>query len=270
MLNIFGIVNITEDSFSDGGLYLETEKAVDHCKKMAASGADVLDIGAASSHPDSKNVSSEEEISRIAAVLHHIRDLKIKISIDSYQPDVQKFAISEGVDFLNDIQGFPFVEIYDTLAEAKCGLIIMHSIQRLGRAAKTETDPEKLLDEILAFFEERVNALSKAGVDKKRMILDPGMGFFLGNNPESSLVVLKNLKQIKHEFHLPVMVSVSKKSFLGMLTKREVMERGPATLAAELYASLHGADYIRTHDVAALKDAYRVWKAINEMPVPEL
>ena len=270
MLKIFGIVNITEDSFSDGGLYLETERAVDHCGKLAKAGVDVIDLGAASSHPDSKNVSTEEEISRLAAVIHHIRDLKIKVSIDTFQPEVQKFAVSQNVDYINDIQGFPYIEIYDTLASAKCHLIVMHSIQRLGRATRTQSDPEKLLDEILAFFEERVGALTKAGIDRKRIILDPGMGFFLGNNPESSLIVLKNLKQIKHEFHLPLMVSVSKKSFLGMLTKREVGERGPATLAAELYASLHGADFIRTHDVAALKDAYSVWKAINEKPVPEL
>jgi len=270
MLKIFGIVNITEDSFSDGGLYLETEKAVDHCKKLVKDGVDVLDLGAASSHPDSKDVSSAEEIERLAAVIHHIKNLGTKISIDSFQPEVQKFAVSEGVDYINDIQGFPFIEIYDTLAASECSLVVMHSIQRLGRAVKTESDPEKLLDEILAFFEERVSALTRAGIDKKRIILDPGMGFFLGSNPESSLIVLKNLKQIKHEFHLPLMVSVSKKSFLGMITKREVKDRGAATLAAELYAALHGADFIRTHDAAALKDAYGLWKAINNQPVPEL
>lgn len=270
MLKIFGIVNITEDSFSDGGLYLETEKAVSQCMRLAKAGVDVLDLGAASSHPDSKDVSHEEEIRRLAAVIHHVRNLGIKISIDTFQPEVQKYAVSEGVDYINDIQGFPFVEIYDTLAGAKCDLVVMHSIQRLGRATRTESDPEKLLDEILAFFEERIGALTRAGIDKKRIILDPGMGFFLGNNPESSLIVLKNLRQIKHELHLPVMVSVSRKSFLGMIAKREITERGPATLAAELYAALHGADFIRTHDVAALKDAYAVWKAINEKPVPEL
>ncbi|MDH5656690.1 MAG: dihydropteroate synthase [Spirochaetia bacterium] len=270
MVKIFGIVNITEDSFSDGGLYLETEKAVDHCRKLTVDGCDVLDLGAASSHPDSKDVNTEEEIARLAAVIHHIKKPGVKISIDSFRPEVQKFAVAEGVDYLNDIQGFPFTESYDFLADAKCSLIVMHSIQRLGRATKTESDPEKLLDEILAFFEERIASLVVAGIDKKRLILDPGMGFFLGNNPESSLIVLKNLKQIKHEFHLPVMVSVSKKSFLGMITGKEVKDRGPATLSAELYASLHGADFIRTHNVSALKDAVNVWKSIQSQPVPEL
>jgi len=263
-VQLMGIVNITEDSFYDGGLYLKTEDAVERCKTLVEQGAAIIDLGAASTHPDAQPVPPAEEIKRLAPVIHHIRDLGAKISIDTFHPEVQRFAISEEVDYLNDIQGFPDESLYEELAAAKCNLIVMHSVQRKGKATRVESDPQMLFDEILEFFYKRTEALMKAGVDRSRFILDPGMGFFLGSKPESSLVVLKRLNLLRTEFDLPVMVSVSHKSFLGMLSGREPKERGAATLAAELYATLNGAEYIRTHHVAPLHDAMKIWCAIDE------
>lgn len=263
MMKLVGIVNITEDSFSDGGLYLETEKAVERCGTLVGDGAAILDLGAASSHPDSRPVSPHEEIRRLAPVIHHVRGFGAKISIDSYHPEVQRFAIGEGVDYLNDIQAFSEPAMYDALASTECGLILMHSVQRSGRATRIESEPVRLFDEILEFFHERTRALMRAGIDRNRMILDPGMGFFLGSNPEASFSVLKRIPDLKKEFHLPILISVSRKSFLGVATGREISRRGAATLAAELHAVLSGADMIRTHDVAALADALKIWGEIQ-------
>lgn len=139
----------------------------------------------------------------------------------------------------------------------------MHSIQRLGKAQVIETVPENIFDGIIDFFSQRINSLQNSGVSSERIILDPGMGFFLGSNPETSIYVLKNIFRVKEYFKLPILVSVSRKSFLGTIVGRGVNERTPATLAAEIYISYMGVDYIRTHDVRALSDALKVLGMLN-------
>lgn len=190
MSKIFGIVNITTDSFSDGGLYLDSKKAIEHALKLAEDGADIIDLGAASSNPDTTDVSVEEEIKRLKPVIKALKKQNIKISVDTFKPEVQRFCIDSGVDYINDIQGFPFPEFYEVLSKSDCGLVLMHSIQRLGVATKINTNPEEVFGSMMQFFKERINALVAAGIDKERIILDPGMGFFLGSNPETSLFVL--------------------------------------------------------------------------------
>ncbi|MCR9142667.1 MAG: dihydropteroate synthase [bacterium] len=283
---ILGIVNITRDSFSDGGRFLDPESALSHARTLLDAGADVLDLGAASSHPDGERVSPVEEIRRLGPVLAALSELgetaqsqsaaganvdaktatrDIAVSIDSYQPEVQRFALGHRiVRYLNDINGFARPEIYDELAAADCDLIVMHSIQRDGQADRRDSDPAGIVDEICAFFEQRVAALVAAGVARERLILDPGMGFFLGANPEASLNALREIPRIKASFGLRVLISVSRKSFLGALTGRETAERGPATLAAELYAARAGADFIRTHDMQALVDGLTIERALGE------
>lgn len=139
----------------------------------------------------------------------------------------------------------------------------MHSIQRLGKAQVIETVPENIFNGIIDFFSQRINSLQNSGVSSERIILDPGMGFFLGSNPETSIYVLKNIFRVKEYFKLPILVSVSRKSFLGTIVGRGVNERTPATLAAEIYISYMGVDYIRTHDVRALSDALKVLGMLN-------
>lgn len=255
---VLGVVNITEDSFSDGGFYLDPEEAIRHAQGLFEDGADAVDLGAASSHPDSKEVSAEEEIRRLAPILDHLLRSALPVSVDSWRPSTQKYALEQGAAYLNDIQGFPHAEIYPDLAGASCKLIVMHSIRGRGRAVRERVSPETVLDHVTQFFTERIAALEGAGIQRERLILDPGMGFFLGSNPEPSLVVLRSLARLRERFSLPVLISVSRKSFLRSLTGRATEEILPATLAAELYAATQGVDYIRTHDVRALKDALTI------------
>jgi dihydropteroate synthase type 2 len=258
---LFGILNITADSFSDGGRFLAPDAALAQARKLNDEGADVLDIGGASSNPDSEPVALETEIARIATVLHEAKRNGWPVSIDSFSPQVQAWALEEGVDYLNDIRGFPEPALYPALAKAKLRLIVMHSVQG-DRATRVEVEPETIVGRIAAFFETRVKALTTAGISRDRLILDPGMGFFLGAHPEASLNVLRRLPAIKAHFGLPVLISVSRKSFLRRLAGRGPQDAGPASLAAELYAALHGADAIRTHEPGALRDALTIWTHI--------
>ena len=261
---IFGILNITPDSFSDGGCFLEPQAALKQAAVLEQGGAQVIDLGAASSHPDSQKVSAEEELSRLRPVFDKLIKKNHKISVDSHQKEVQRYALQKGVDYLNDTSAFPDPSFYTELADAECKLILMHSIQQSGSATRQMSQTHRIYTQMLKFFEDRLEKLIQKGIRKKRLILDPGMGFFLGSNPESSLHILTKLKDIKEYFKLPLMVSVSRKSFLGALTQKPTSKRGPSTLAAELFAWEMGADTIRTHEPAALQDACKVWSALRQ------
>jgi dihydropteroate synthase type 2 len=261
-VKIFGIVNITEDSFSDGARYLAPEAAIAHAQKLARNGAEVIDLGAASSNPDAKPVSPEAEIARLAPVIRALKGDAAKISIDTFSPQVQRWALAQGVDYLNDIQGFPEPELYPLLAASDVNLVVMHSVQERGPATRVKVPAETLMSRILSFFEGRIAALTQAGVDRSRLILDPGMGLFLGTDRNGSFTVLRGIPELRHAFGLPILISVSRKSFLRRLTGRGKEEIGAATLAAELFAVLQGANYIRTHEPAPLKDALAVWRAL--------
>jgi dihydropteroate synthase type 2 len=262
---ILGIVNITEDSFSDGGKFLDAAAAIAHGEELAAAGADGLDLGAAASNIASKPVAAEVEITRLAPVVAALKAKGIPLSVDTFSPAVQRWALAAGVDYLNDIQGFPDAEIYPDLAAANAKLIVMHSVQGRGRATVEDVPPDAIMDRILKFFAGRIAALERAGVARTRLILDPGMGFFLSANPETSLAVLRRLGDIKRAFGLPVLAGLSRKSFLRKITGRETAA-GAATLSGELLAVLYGADYIRTHDAGALADGLKVFRAAAALP----
>jgi dihydropteroate synthase type 2 len=265
---LVGVVNITQDSFSDGGRYLAPEDALAHARRLRSEGADVIELGPASSHPDAMRVTAEEERRRLAPVIEELVADNIPVSVDSLLADTQRFALAHGASYLNDIQGFPDRDVYPALAAADCKLVVMHSVQRRGPATRVTTDPAQVWACIDRFFTERLTALQAAGIQQDRLILDPGLGFFLGANPEPSLAVLGGLGHLKARFGLPVLVSPSRKSFLRRLTGRDTAHIGPATLAAELYAVWQGVDYIRTHDVAALRDALTVLDALTGSPDP--
>ena len=261
---LFGIVNITEDSFSDGGRYLDPSAAIAHARALVTAGARVIDLGAAASNVDAQPVSAAEEIRRLDPVIAALASEGTQISVDSFLPEVQRFAIDSSVAFLNDIQGFPDPSFYPELAAASCRLVVMHAVQGRGRAQRMELAADQVWDRIHYFFVERLAALERGGIARERLILDPGMGFFLGNRPEASLRVLTRLSCLKRDFGLPVLVSVSRKSFLRAITGRAVAsEMAAATLAAELYAAEMGADYLRTHDPGALGDALKIMAALR-------
>lgn len=258
---IFGIVNITEDSFSDGGKYLHAGDAIAHAQTLAADGADALDLGGASSNLHSAPIPPEVEIARLAPVVGALHEKGLRLSIDTFHPKVQRWALQQGVAYLNDIQGFPDPEIYPDLARAQASLVVMHSVQGRGKATEIDVRPDEIYDRLFCFFAQRITALEKAGVAKNRLILDPGMGFFLSSNPQTSFEALRRLPDLKKNFGLPVLIGVSRKSFLRKITNRTLDRTGPSTLAAELFAAVSGADYIRTHEAGALKDVLDIWQA---------
>jgi dihydropteroate synthase type 2 len=264
---IVGVVNITDDSFSDGGRYLAPADALAHARRLRREGADIVELGPASSHPDARRVTADEERQRLAPVLEVLAAEGVPVAVDSYLPDTQRFALAEGATCLNDIQGFPDRALYPTLRQADCTLVVMHSVQRTGPATRVRTDPGDAWASIERFFAERLAALEAAGIPRNRLVIDPGLGFFLGSDPEPSVAVLGDVRRLKDRFGLPVLVSPSRKSFLGHLTGRDTDHLGPATLAAELHAVRHGVDYIRTHDVAALRDALTVHGALARATV---
>lgn len=263
---VVGILNITEDSFSDGGLFLSPERAVARGLELASSGADYVELGAASSHPDSRSVSPGQEIERLSPVIDALHAQGARLAVDTRNPLTQRFCIERNVELINDIEGFAQPEIYPDLARSRCALVVMHSVRPGERASRVRTDPDAVLAGIETFFSARVTALTAAGICRDRIILDPGMGLFLGSNPEPSLRVLAELQVLRRRLDLPMLISVSRKGFLRDVTGRAVGERAPATLAAEIWAALQGVEYIRTHDVAALRDALNVLKAIDRMP----
>ncbi|HTW35007.1 MAG TPA: dihydropteroate synthase [Rhizomicrobium sp.] len=262
-VKLLGILNITEDSFSDGGRYLDPAAALARGEYLANNGADIIDLGAASSNPDGKPVPADIEIARLGPVVAALRAKGIPISVDTFSPEVQLWALEQDVDYLNDVQGFRHPEIYERLAAAEANLIVMHAVQEGGRAERIAVSPAEILDRVLTFFGRRLPLLEAAGIARERLILDPGMGFFLGTDPEASYKVLRHLETLRRAFSLPVLVSVSRKSFLRKITGKGPQEAGAATLAAELFAAAKGADYIRTHEPGALKDGLLVQRALG-------
>jgi dihydropteroate synthase type 2 len=264
MTTIFGILNVTDDSFFDGGKYLEPSAALAQARALTAQGADVLDIGAASSNPDSRGVAPEVEIARLASVLPSLAGTAV--SIDTFSAPVQRWALAQDVAYLNDIEGFADPALYPELASARARLIVMHSVQQRGQATRVHVPAGEIMDRIHRFFDTRLAALEAAGVARTRLILDPGMGFFLGTDPEASFTVLRQLAKLRARYGLPLLVSVSRKSFLRRITGKSAAEAGPASLAAELYAVHRGADCIRTHSPGALRDALLLEKAVDGRP----
>ncbi len=259
---IFGILNITDDSFSDAGRFLDPKAAREHAGSLIADGANALDIGAASSNPRSKSVSPEIEIGRLKPIVAFAKKKGWPVSVDTFAPETQLWALKAEADYVNDIQGFPNPELYPKFAASKAKLIIMHSVQDRGPARKIDTDPASIVGRVADFFAERTHALMEAGIARDRLILDPGMGLFVGTRPQVSLTILRRLGVLKSALGLPIMVSVSRKSFLRTLVGRDLKTIGPATLAGELYAALHGADMIRTHEPRPLRDALTIWSHI--------
>lgn len=259
---ILGILNLTRDSFSDGGLYLAPGDAAAHARRLIADGADIIDLGAESTHPDAEDVSAEEEIARLDPALRQLKNEGLRLSVDTYKPAVMRHAAALGVDYINDITALRDPESIAAVRDIEAKLILMHSRSTAARAERREANPNTILDDIRRFFDERIATLTEAGIARERLILDPGMGFFLGSNPQVSLAVLRNLRRLR-EYGLPLLLSTSRKSFIGTIlggreAPRPPAERGIGTLTTEIWAVLHGAALIRTHDPKPLRDALKI------------
>ena len=264
---ILGIVNVTRDSFSDGGACLEPEAALAHARGLVADGADIIDLGAESTHPDAEDVPADVEIARLTPLIARLKGDGLAVSVDTYKPAVIRRVLSLGVDFINDVTALRDPESVAAVRDGDARLILMHSRASSARAERGQADPATIVDEILRFFEQRIAALAQAGIPCERLILDPGMGFFLGRDPLVSLAVLRDLGRLVG-LGLPVLVSTSRKSFIGGLlgspdAPRPVDQRGAGTLATELWAVREGVAYVRTHDVRALCDALSLLSALD-------
>jgi len=266
-VQILGILNITRDSFSDGGWYLAPDRALAHARQLVADGADIIDIGAESTHPDAEDVPAAEEIARLVPVIAALRADGVRVSVDTYKPAVMRAVLDLGVELINDVTALREPDAIAAVRDSSARIILMHSTASGARAERADADPGTIMERIIAFFEQRIAVLEAGGIRRERLVLDPGMGFFLGRDPALSLVVLRSLPQLA-ALGLPLCVSTSRKSFIGAVlggatAPRPVEQRSAGTLATELWAALHGVQYVRTHEVGALRDALRMWKALQ-------
>jgi dihydropteroate synthase len=258
---IMGVLNITPDSFSDGGLFYGPEQAVEQGLKLIEQGADILDIGGESSRPGSEPVGAEEEKNRILPVLEKIRrqSSDALISVDTTKAEVARAALDAGADIINDISAGRFdTELLKLAAERRTPIILMHM---LGIPKTMQADPhyENLLEDIKAFFRERIATAVSLGMERDNIILDPGIGF--GKRHQDNLNLLKNLKFLD-DLQQPVLVGVSRKSFIGRILDSPPDDRLEGTIASALISVLHGAHILRVHDVAAVLKAIKVTEAI--------
>jgi dihydropteroate synthase len=265
-----GVVNVTPDSFSDGGAHFDRAQAVEYGLKLLQDGADIIDVGGESTRPGAKvasaaepgAVSEKEELERVIPVISALkqRNPKAMISVDTYKSSVARAAVNAGAEIVNDVSGFLWdPQMRKTLAELKCGAILMHM---RGRPQEWKTLPplSDVVTVVKRELRERADAASIAGMKRERIVLDPGFGF--GKNREENYPLLKRFEEF-HQLRFPLLVGVSRKSFIGRAlahngTEPAVSDRLFGTLAAETVAIMKGAQIIRTHDVRACADVVRI------------
>ena len=255
---IMGVLNITPDSFTDGGRYLDPAKAVDRARRLVDEGADVLDIGGESSRPGSDPTPVDEELARVSPVIERLAsELKTPLSIDTYKPAVAKRCLELGAAMVNDIRGLRDPAMVDVVARSGVPAIIMH-MRGAPKTMQQDVSYDDVVLEVKAFLSRQAQRAGEAGV--RQMILDPGIGF--GKTAEHNLEILRRLREFK-DLPYPVLVGPSRKSFIGKLTGAPVGDRLPGTLAATAIAVLNGADIVRAHDVAECKQAVAIAEAIR-------
>jgi dihydropteroate synthase len=256
---IMGVVNVTPDSFSDGGSYLESGAAIAHARRLMEEGADLLDIGAESSRPGADSVPAEQELSRLMPVLDGLRDSAVPISVDTTKPEVMRAAIGAGAAMINDIGALRSPGALDTVAATDAAVCLMH-MQGEPRTMQREPRYGDVVAEVHAFLAERVAAAEARDIARERIVIDPGFGF--GKTMAHNFELLRHLDRFV-EMGLPVMAGWSRKSTLGAITGRGPGERLAASIAAALLAVQHGATILRVHDVAATRDALAVLAAME-------
>lgn len=261
---VMGIVNVTPDSFSDGGRHDDDRSAIAHCERLVAEGADILDIGGESTRPGSPRVDADVEWARIAGVLAAALKLGVPVSVDTYKPEVMRRALDAGVDIINDVQALQMPGALAAVAGSGAGVCLMHM----------RGEPASMMDlalygdvvaEVGAFLARRAQAALDSGVPSECIVLDPGYGF--AKKAEHNLKLLAGQKRLT-ELGYPLLVGWSRKRTLGDITGRPVDERLPASLAAALRAVCAGASILRVHDVAATVDALKVWAAVDSATIP--
>ena len=262
---IMGIVNVTPDSFSDGGQHDQVGAAVAHGLRLVEEGADLLDIGGESTRPGAGEVPVEEELRRVVPVIERLaRECPLPISIDTSKPEVMRAALAAGAGMVNDVRALQAEGAMDAVAGSRAAVVLMH-MQGEPRAMQQAPHYEDVVAEVHSFLAQRVFACEMGGIEKKRIAIDPGFGF--GKTLEHNLALLRQLARFT-ELGVPVLAGLSRKAMLGKLTGREVDARVHASVAAAVIAVQHGARLVRVHDVAATHDALAVWQAVALQVVP--
>lgn len=255
---VMGIVNITPDSFSDGGRHASTQAALAHCEQLLKEGADILDLGGESSRPGAPALPLEDELARVLPVLNGALSLGVPVSIDTYKPETMRAALDLGVDIVNDIYALRWPGALAAVAAHKaCGVCLMHM---QGEPVSMQHKPMygDVIAEVSAFLTERAADAVAAGIERERVVLDPGIGF--GKTVEHNFALLARQRELL-VLGYPLLLGWSRKSSLGALTGRPVEDRLAASTAAALAAAQHGARVLRVHDVAATVDALKVGQA---------
>jgi len=263
---VMGIVNVTPDSFSDGGAHFDVEAAVAHGLRLAAEGADVLDVGGESTRPGADEVPAEEELRRVVPVVERLaRETSLPISVDTSKPEVMRAAVAAGAGMLNDVYALRREGALDAAAALGVPVVLMHM---LGEPRSMQDAPryDDVVGEVHRFLAERIFAAEMAGIARKRIVVDPGFGF--GKTTQHNLQLLAQLDRFT-ELGVPLLAGLSRKRTIGELTGREApAERVHGSVAAHLVAAQRGATLLRVHDVAATVDALRVWNAVAAVPMP--
>ena len=255
---VMGVVNITPDSFSDGGLFADTARAVAHAHRLIGEGADILDLGGESTRPGAAPVSLDEERRRVLPVLEALAAGGVPVSVDTRKPGLMREAISAGAAMVNDVTALSAPGALEAAAKAPVAGCLMHM---QGEPGTMQANPgyQNVVREVLDYLDGRITAAEQAGIARDRIVVDPGFGF--GKTLEHNLSLLTSLREFR-SLGVALLVGLSRKAMLGKLTGREPRERVHASVAAALVAVQNGAQIVRVHDVAATRDALAVWTAV--------
>jgi len=255
---VMGIVNVTPDSFFDGGRHLASDAARAHCERLVQEGADMLDIGGESTRPGAHAPSVQEEIDRVMPVLEHASTLGVPVSVDTSSPELMRAALNAHADIVNDVRALRRPGAMQAVAShASCGVCLMHMLGEDPAAMQAAPAYDDVVQTVRAFLDERMQAVLAAGVSRERVVLDPGIGF--GKTAEHNWQLMQGQSELMR-IGRPLLVGWSRKSMLGRLTGRGPEARLPSSIAAALAAAQRGARVVRVHDVAATVDALAVWR----------
>lgn len=258
-----GILNVTPDSFSDGGRFVSRDAALARAEQMIADGADMIDIGGESTRPGAPPVPLNEELERVVPIVEALRAVQVPLSVDTYKPAVMRAVLDAGADMINDIWGLRREGALDAVKDSNCGLCVMHMLGEPRTMQLHDPAYEDVVAHVREFFTERVAALTQAGVAAGRVSLDPGYGF--GKTVEHNYALLAHLAAtLPAGTNFPLLAGMSRKSMLGAVTGRGPGERLAASVAAAVCAAERGAAIIRVHDVAETVDALKVWQSTKD------
>lgn len=257
---VMGIVNVTPDSFSDGGRYVSFSNAIDHAHKLIEDGAAMLDIGGESTRPGAAEVSEQEELDRVLPVIEGLSGIGVPISIDTWKPVVMRAAIKAGASMVNDVNALQAEGAVQTVVAGNAAVCLMHK-QGTPQSMQMQPQYQDVVSEVAGFLRQRMAVLEAAGIGRERMVIDPGFGF--GKTLAHNLTLLRDLQSFL-ALGVPVLAGLSRKSMLGAITGREVDKRMAASVAAAMLAVQRGAAIVRVHDVRETVDALKVINAVNE------